>query len=496
MFVTQNTTVLGGRGFSVGGSQGYLKYASGYPLTLTKTLAKPMESITIYGNTVDGKGVGERTSNLCSNMDIAYSTYNNYNISNGTLIVLGSTLMGFICKVNSNTRYTYAFYNNTQFSSMPQMRVREYADIPTNWSDNFVIQSVNMNFNNSIGTKIVSFTTSGETSYVIVGIYASNSLFLNRFQLVEGEYTAESLPEFEPYGYKIPILINPPVLPSGYTKLEYIATASSESLNAYIDTGVYANPNLRVNAEVEFIEVKANASIFRSGVNFWAGVYVTGDKRWGYTYKDDSGNFTALSNFSAPQTGIRYTIDFDGKQKILKINNSSITIQRSPATKTCSKTLPLLGGIGGDGVSVYSDFYGKLYNCMIYDNDVLVRNFIPAKRNSDGVVGMYDTVNGVFYTNAGTGSFIAGAEIPNKTINLYSDAALNEGDYLTVDPKHKTATRGENTGTDTWTTTDVSSLQDFEQDWKIPKAEELTVSADTEVEPSSMEIAYYSSIKG
>lgn len=35
----------------------------------------------------------------------------------------------------------------------------------------------------------------------------------------------------------------------------------------------------------------------------------------------------------------------------------------------------------------------------------IIRNLVPVKRVSDGELGMYDTVDGVFYTNAGTGSF-------------------------------------------------------------------------------------------
>ena len=54
----------------------------------------------------------------------------------------------------------------------------------------------------------------------------------------------------------------------------------------------------------------------------------------------------------------------------------------------------------------------KLYNCSIYDNGVLIRSFIPCK-NASGTVGLYDSVNNQFYQNAGTGTFIAGPEIPS-----------------------------------------------------------------------------------
>ena len=43
----------------------------------------------------------------------------------------------------------------------------------------------------------------------------------------------------------------------------------------------------------------------------------------------------------------------------------------------------------------------------------VIRKFVPCK-NASGAVGLYDTVNGQFYANAGTGSFTAGPEIiPN-----------------------------------------------------------------------------------
>lgn len=38
--------------------------------------------------------------------------------------------------------------------------------------------------------------------------------------------------------------------------------------------------------------------------------------------------------------------------------------------------------------------------------DILVREFIPALRVSDSKPGLYDTVNSVFYTNAGSGEFL------------------------------------------------------------------------------------------
>ena len=65
---------------------------------------------------------------------------------------------------------------------------------------------------------------------------------------------------------------------------------------------------------------------------------------------------------------------------------------------------------------------GKLYSAKIYDGNTLVRNFIPCK-NPDGVIGMWDDVNSVFYGNAGTGNFTAGAEVKGSHKTLIDGTA-------------------------------------------------------------------------
>jgi hypothetical protein len=49
--------------------------------------------------------------------------------------------------------------------------------------------------------------------------------------------------------------------------------------------------------------------------------------------------------------------------------------------------------------------YAKLYRCKCVQGNTLIRDFIPAMRNSDGAVGLFDIVNNVFYGNSGGGSF-------------------------------------------------------------------------------------------
>ena len=64
------------------------------------------------------------------------------------------------------------------------------------------------------------------------------------------------------------------------------------------------------------------------------------------------------------------------------------------------------------GNMLYSKYF-RLHLVKITDklNNIIVRNFIPCYRKSDNEIGLYDTVEGKFYTNQGTGKFIPGPDI-------------------------------------------------------------------------------------
>ena len=78
----------------------------------------------------------------------------------------------------------------------------------------------------------------------------------------------------------------------------------------------------------------------------------------------------------------------------------------------------LLGGITTGGA--LRSVSGKIYACLIYDNDTLIRDYAPCT-NASGTVGLYDMANGVFYTNAGTGVFTAGAEVELPPVEILDD---------------------------------------------------------------------------
>lgn len=65
----------------------------------------------------------------------------------------------------------------------------------------------------------------------------------------------------------------------------------------------------------------------------------------------------------------------------------------------------------------YANGATKLNKARVYrveianNNNVRVRDLVPCYRKSDNVIGLYDRANNAFYANAGTGTFLKGADV-------------------------------------------------------------------------------------
>jgi hypothetical protein len=210
--------------------------------TATEAVENPLyadgtaiSTYTIKGNTTQSgtpspsnpvavNGVGERTENLLfvdQSNAVNYSTSSAYAYtinSDRTISISSGKAMytGFKVKVSPNTTYTL----HSLASTNGQMRIREYSGIITDWNTNFITQSVNKTIGNSNTT---SFTTTAETEWVLANWYIDGNYTpctLSELELLEGEYTVQTLPTYEPYGYEIPIS-------SGQTVNNYLGSIQS-----------------------------------------------------------------------------------------------------------------------------------------------------------------------------------------------------------------------------------------------------------------------------
>lgn len=204
------------------------------------------------------------------------------------------------------------------------------------------------------------------------------------------------------------------ILPDGYTQLEYIETTGTQ----YIDTGIYGE----LESELKFV---GQVTKYYAGGNY------------GHLWGDLSDNTRALTFSTTKSTTASTTSRFGNKATSITTSpvrmiplNETVTIieNKEKATSsngieiifnatdefTTNKTLTLFGANGSSGMTTAR----HNYRCQYFShkkNGVLVQELIPAKRNSDDEIGMYDTVNNRFLTNDGTDTFVAGNVAPNPT---------------------------------------------------------------------------------
>lgn len=202
---------------------------------------------------------------------------------------------------------------------------------------------------------------------------------------------------------------NSGILPSDYTQVEYIVKSSGYG---YIDTGLKGIKT--IDCEVNGIgtgssnkyvfgfcsqEVSSNNSpytsdMFFTGSNLYIRVIDNYSSNRVYLNLSDN-TFYNISYYSSPAYSV-----YVNNELIRTFNESSYFI---------NKDIPLIlfseyTSVGNNGVYyVPSTASGlKIKSCKIY-NDIektqLLRDFIPCI-NKNNIVGLYDIIEGVFYTNS------------------------------------------------------------------------------------------------
>ena len=102
-----------------------------------------------------------------------------------------------------------------------------------------------------------------------------------------------------------------------------------------------------------------------------------------------------------------YDIDFN-RNVVSVVGNQGTSGSVTMAAATFASTTRNIYLFGFNGTSTPSTPGVCICGCQIYDNDVLVRAFRPAVRIADGVAGMLDVVNDVFYPSANGVNFLYG----------------------------------------------------------------------------------------
>ncbi|MBP9999318.1 MAG: hypothetical protein KBT14_01320 [Proteobacteria bacterium] len=228
-------------------------------------------------------------------------------------------------------------------------------------------------------------------------------------------------------------------LPAGYTELEYIESTGTQ----YIDTG-----QMFLFGDEFYFEYMQIKSVSTENKGYGAGVDLSSNITCGGRKKGDIvGMYTLASNtYYSPTLSYQDSLNkhYTEQWKISEGTLVSVltevgtdNIYTFSAARTGFNSSYTSGNtvyLFRDHSSLY-DYYSatRLYHTWLRrQNGTYVFDFIPAKRDSDNEIGMYDTVTNTFFTNKGTGDFIAGpvAEIKIATTKMVDEEFKAAEDQL------------------------------------------------------------------
>lgn len=203
--------------------------------------------------------------------------------------------------------------------------------------------------------------------------------------------------------------------PDGYTFLQYLESDGT----AYIDTGVTMTSADGVELSCMAIETLASGS---KGIFGCRGASA-GETNISIAYGKANSKETFILDFNnGTYTAFRLLSNTLNLDSVTYLSNYSAsrgfsTNATNTWTKSGSSQAWTGAGFACPGTARIFDISGvawdkakiRLGYCRIFKAGELHRSYVPARRNSDGVLGLYDTVGKTFLVNAAEGgAFIAG----------------------------------------------------------------------------------------
>lgn len=187
-------------------------------------------------------------------------------------------------------------------------------------------------------------------------------------------------------------------LPAGYQQVEYIESTGTQ----YIITDIIPNNSMGIYAKVSTDDVVNNSNII--------GANGQGDSRFFVSIKEGTANYGWNKFFKtnlSVSPNVIYTIELNYYNSRVGVLNNEVafTITDNLSSKA---TRPIYIFAVNWGGTANGNSIMKLYELKLTEGATIKHNFVPCYNINSGVIGLYDTVNDVFYTNAGSGEFLYG----------------------------------------------------------------------------------------
>ncbi len=191
-------------------------------------------------------------------------------------------------------------------------------------------------------------------------------------------------------------------MPNEFQEVEWIGTSTTQ----YIDTQITPTELTRIEIrKKDYQTVWGNSSVCGCvGMTYLRFGFSTQSREsFRFGYKDK--NYIATTPYDTDF----HDFVLDAKNGVGKIDGVVDTTFSS--TYTFTQMVPMYLGKTNNRGSSGNGGYANICLFKIYEDDVLVLDFIPCYRKSDNEIGMYDLVTQTFYTNAGTGTFMKGNDV-------------------------------------------------------------------------------------
>lgn len=232
----------------------------------------------------------------------------------------------------------------------------------------------------------------------------------------------------------------------GYTQISFIRSTGSQ----YIVIPHRHEPTTWVDMEVSFNRVNYSNTIYGAETKDNSNdSFTIGTSNYGRINNDLGKSVNLLGPYFEAER--KYDIKISFSKEIIKDleNNQTIEVDfTNPKPNTSNyDTSIFIKNISNTFTSEKGE--ATIYGLKIYAGELdnvsestLLFDLVPARRNSDGALGLFDKVGRVFYENSGTGEFIAGEPVGNEI--LYSNDAIDKlvmayssgVDKLNIEIKH------------------------------------------------------------
>lgn len=199
-----------------------------------------------------------------------------------------------------------------------------------------------------------------------------------------------------------------PVLPEGYTALEYIENPLGNS--AYIDTGIIPNNNIGFEIDwMSYDDIGSSnygcimGSRYASNTNDFQISSYTGTPGWSGTLRlgGNGQNYNAV----LPAKNTRFSASL--KSGVYKCGT---TVTNTTASLTTSSYTITVFSLRMAYTPSNQNGHGRLYGLKLYDGTTLTAHYVPCINPSLNV-GVYDLVSGTFKGSSNSTPFVAGPEI-------------------------------------------------------------------------------------